>query len=266
VLSRPDGDPATPLTVCPGEHRFGSPEDGYSVVWWSPEPDVLALGAETPFGLRRDDLIVKEVPAAVLTSYRKAYESWRASRDAAIDAGSIPSLLVKTATDWASEEPHFSHVDVIAVDGSESGPSGARYGTLVHGSLAAVPLDASPAIISKVVDTQARIVGATKAEVDAAVSSIRRVLAHDLLSAARLAERNHLCFREMPVTLLVNEILVEGVVDFAFDDGEGFTVIDFKTDRAEGELLEAYRRQVSFYARAIATATGRPGRGILMKI
>ena len=47
VLKRPDGDPATMRTVCPGEHRFGS-GDHVSVVWWSPEPSVLKLDAETP--------------------------------------------------------------------------------------------------------------------------------------------------------------------------------------------------------------------------
>src|SRR5205823_3122962 len=46
VLERPDGDPATMRTVCPGEHRFGSGDQAYSVVWWSPEPSVLNLDAE----------------------------------------------------------------------------------------------------------------------------------------------------------------------------------------------------------------------------
>ena len=57
VLERPDGDPATMRTVCPGEHRFGGGEQAYSVVWWSPERGVLNLDAEAPLGLRRDDLI-----------------------------------------------------------------------------------------------------------------------------------------------------------------------------------------------------------------
>ena len=43
---RPDGDPFTSLTVCPGQHQFGAAGTAYSVAWWSPEPDVLSLGAE----------------------------------------------------------------------------------------------------------------------------------------------------------------------------------------------------------------------------
>ena len=38
--------------------------------------------------------------------------------------------------------------------------------------------------------------------------------------------------------------------------GQGFMVVDFKTDRAEGELQASYARQVQLYAEAIAQATG----------
>jgi len=43
-------------------------------------------------------------------------------------------------------------------------------------------------------------------------------------------------------------------------------VIDFKTDRELEGAMETYRRQVQIYAHAIALATGRPARGVLMKI
>ena len=37
VLERPDGDPASISTVCPGEHRLGAAGDEVSVVWWAPD-------------------------------------------------------------------------------------------------------------------------------------------------------------------------------------------------------------------------------------
>jgi ATP-dependent exoDNAse (exonuclease V) beta subunit len=43
--------------------------------------------------------------------------------------------------------------------------------------------------------------------------------------------------------------------------------VDYKTDRemaAAGE--ERYKRQVAFYARAIAEATGTPARGVLVRV
>src|SRR6185436_14807867 len=55
VLNRPDGDPASPRTVAPGTFSFDA---GYAVTWW--DPHALRLGAESTFGLRRDDLIVKD--------------------------------------------------------------------------------------------------------------------------------------------------------------------------------------------------------------
>ena len=60
--------------------------------------------------------------------------------------------------------------------------------------------------------------------------------------------------------------LVEGFVDLAFEVGGQMVVVDFKTDRELEGALETYRRQVQIYAHAIAAATGRTTRGVLMKI
>ncbi len=60
--------------------------------------------------------------------------------------------------------------------------------------------------------------------------------------------------------------LVEGVIDLAFEDESGWTVVDFKTDRELAGALDRYRRQVGLYVEAIRKATGREGRGILMRI
>ena len=79
VLHRPDGDPASFLTVCPGEHRIAAADapssESLSVVWWA--PDALALGVQASLGLRRDDLIVKDVPAQVLRQQLDTYEAWK---------------------------------------------------------------------------------------------------------------------------------------------------------------------------------------------
>jgi ATP-dependent exoDNAse (exonuclease V) beta subunit len=56
------------------------------------------------------------------------------------------------------------------------------------------------------------------------------------------------------------------VVDAAFEDEQGWTVIDFKTDAELSDRLAEYRRQVGLYVRAIGEATGRPCRGILLRV
>jgi len=95
---------------------------------------------------------------------------------------------------------------------------------------------------------------------------VRAVLSHELLAAARSADERDALFRETPTTIVMDGQLLEGNVDLAFDTAEGFTVIDFKTDRAEGELQAAYRRQVQLYADAISQATGRPAKAVLMSV
>ena len=60
--------------------------------------------------------------------------------------------------------------------------------------------------------------------------------------------------------------LIEGFVDLAYADEEGFVVVDFKTDRELEGALDRYQRQVSIYAAAIAAATGRSARAVLMRV
>jgi ATP-dependent helicase/nuclease subunit A len=60
VRKRPDDEPSTPTTVCPGQHLLARNGDGYPVVWW--DPFVLDLDVEPPIGLRRETLIMKDVP------------------------------------------------------------------------------------------------------------------------------------------------------------------------------------------------------------
>jgi len=43
-------------------------------------------------------------------------------------------------------------------------------------------------------------------------------------------------------------------------------VVDFKTDRELDGALDRYQRQVRIYAAAVAAATGRPTRAVLMRV
>ena len=60
--------------------------------------------------------------------------------------------------------------------------------------------------------------------------------------------------------------LVEGVVDLAFLERDVWTVVDFKTDQEIAKALDVYRRQVALYAEAIAAATGKPARAMLLRV
>jgi ATP-dependent helicase/nuclease subunit A len=279
VLMRPDGDPASRLTVCPGQHEFTASGDPYSLVWWSPEPALLSLGAQAPFGLRRDDLIVKDVAPAVLRRGLETYQSWKSGRDDAIAAARQASIDVMTATVAATDERlapigHDIEVATEIVGGSrgESAvsqrPGGQRFGSLVHAMIADMPLDAPDGrTIARLASAHGRVLGADAAEIGAAEEIVRGVLTHPVLQAAARANRDGRCYREMPVTWRTDTgAIVEGVVDLAYGDDSGFVVVDFKTDRELDGALDRYQRQVRIYAAAVAAATRRPTRGVLMRV
>jgi ATP-dependent exoDNAse (exonuclease V) beta subunit len=73
--------------------------------------------------------------------------------------------------------------------------------------------------------------------------------------------------RESPVAVTLEDgTLVEGVVDLAFAEEEGWQVIDFKTDAELDVHRAAHEAQLAVYVRAIAQATGRPTRGVLLSV
>jgi ATP-dependent exoDNAse (exonuclease V) beta subunit len=266
VLKRPDDGVALPQTVSPGAHRM--PGDApFEVVWW--DPATLQLGAEPPFGLRRQELIAKDVEPEIVADGQRRYIAWRIARDRAVADARRPSLLVRTVTQWSATRPadeRHPAVDVITLPDADGRPAGRRYGTLVHAALATVPLDGTGDVIARVVATEGRIVGATDAEIESARGVVTAVLQHPLLDAARDAARAGQLFRETPVTVVREDELIEGVVDIAFETPDGFLVLDFKTDRAAGEAHANYARQVALYAEAIGQATGKPARAVLMNV
>ena len=268
VLKRPENDPAQAATVAPGLHA--------GVVWW--DPRALSLHAETSLGLRRDDLIVKDVDMFTVDQKMADYERWRASRDAALEQGSSASLVIRTVTELAhapdlttepTERP-ARPIEVLDLPRPAGRPSGPRFGTLVHGVLSFVALDADADAIRALAASQARILGATTGEIDAAVQSVAAVLAHPLLDRARAAAKHDRLRRELPIVASSDGGLVEGTIDLFIDDDEGL-VIDFKTDRdldAPGAELDfgQYERQVAFYCDALGRLRGTPPRGVLMRI
>jgi ATP-dependent exoDNAse (exonuclease V) beta subunit len=137
----------------------------------------------------------------------------------------------------------------------------------VHLALASIDLNAGEAALARTVHAHGRAIGAATDEVAAATGVVRRVLEHPLLreAAASLEIR-----REVPVVLDLASLgggatgLGEGVVDLAFRNAEGWTVVDFKTDAELSRREATYRRQVGLYAAAVAGATRGPVRSFLL--
>lgn len=277
VLFRPDFEPARATTVAPGLHgiepepQAGRPPAVHDVVWW--DPHVLQLRAETSFGLRRDDLIVKDGDMFAVEDRLAGYEAWSAERARVLTSSAAPSIRVQTATVWAADAARLGIDEVIAeaaeisiemLQAPADRPRGPRFGTLVHAVLATVPLDATPDLVRRVAGTHARILLATADEVAAAAHTVSAVLAHDLMSRARAAGRVR---RETPVSWLQKDgSLTEGVLDLAFVEAGGTTVVDFKTDHELAAGESRYRAQLQQYVNAVRAATGQPAHGVLFKV
>jgi ATP-dependent helicase/nuclease subunit A len=60
--------------------------------------------------------------------------------------------------------------------------------------------------------------------------------------------------------------MLEGVLDLAFEEDDGWTVVDFKTQAEMAGALGRYRRQVAAYASVVARVTGRPVQALLMQL
>jgi ATP-dependent helicase/nuclease subunit A len=290
VLVRPGGS-AERSTVCPGLHvrklnssdpffdppprRAGEEKRGgdseFSVVWW--DPRALKLGAEAPLGIRRPELIVKDVAPDIVESGFTAYNSWRERRQQAVAAGGQSSIAVRTVTQSAktaaeaSPDLKLPPVEIVELPRAASRPSGRRFGALVHAVLASVPLDGDLSVIQSLATIHGRILGAPGEEIDAASEVARAALAHPLFDDARKAARQGRCRREAPIAWRdANGALIEGVVDLAFEHAAGWTVIDFKTDEEFGGNELAYRRQVGMYATAIQAANGARVSAALMRL
>jgi ATP-dependent helicase/nuclease subunit A len=169
------------------------------------------------------------------------------------------------------DQKALSAVELIEAPGAArraKRPRGARFGTLIHALLATVDL-ADPESIPSHAEVQARLLGATEKERDAAVQAVTAALEHPLFrrAVAASAAAPSSCRRETPLLVKLEDgTLLECVADLAVLDENGWTVVDFKTDAEPGPRLDRYRYQVALYARGIEEATGVKARAVLMKL
>jgi ATP-dependent exoDNAse (exonuclease V) beta subunit len=275
VAMRPNDEPAGPSTVCPGHYMFAS--GGYSVVWWEPgSGGGLTLDEKPRYGLRREELIVKDVARNVVADGRSRYDRWKLTRDDARESGATPSVRVQTVREWAADQSVARElavdprsIAVIDVGRDETARSrGPAFGALVHAVLAQAPFDASAAELEEIAAVEARVLGLAPSDASSAAEVVGRAFAHDLIRRARRAAERGACRRETPVTVtLPDGVLVEGIVDLAFEQDGTWWVVDYKTDRdlaQDGE--EQYRTQIALYAAAIAAATGGQVTGCLLRV
>lgn len=245
VLERPPELFSTnDLSVKPGLHG--------DVVWW--DPAILDLDAAPHYGLRHSEILAADGPG--VSKGAADYDQWRKRRDAAIAAGTAPSVRIFLPAGTAEPPPEAAEVEVIRLERPPDRPGGRRVGSLVHEGLRSMSTDGLSVI--------ARTLGATDDEVAAAEAIVAGALDHPLLVRARQSAR---VLREEPLTLpLANGEMLDGVIDLAFLEEERWTVVDFKTDADLDKHLKRYMAQVQWYAYALSRITGLPARPVLLSL
>jgi ATP-dependent helicase/nuclease subunit A len=205
VLDRgPEGVPPTIGSVRPGLHR--PLRDGPNVVWW--DPSGLTLEVEERAPLRHQRILEVEAAETAANESEQDYAAWKRARTDLLIRASQPSISVQTVTALARlEAPQQEARPPVRVEmierGDSEGPSGRRFGALVHAMLASVDLDSDADEIRASAAVNGRLVGATEEEVIAAVASVHATL--DDLNAA---------------TAVLLDILNENGVPIANDAGQ----------------------------------------------
>lgn len=153
----------------------------------------------------------------------------------------------------------------------------AERGTAMHTVLQQLPFGMEPdeGLIQEFID---RLIGRellTEVEAEAIDASlIQSFLTSEIGQKLRAHGPAHI-YREQVFTLAIparkaypgewksageETVLVQGVIDCLIDDGDGWIVLDYKTDRTEGLddslLLARYEEQLAYYARAVTEITG----------
>ena len=296
---RPDNDPATPTTVCPGEHVCATATG--RLLGRLVGPACASISASKPaFGIRREvadherrargqssprAFATTSVAHAARSSDRQGLDARRCRcgrppngrRVDAIGAArcrllprlmSLSPLLQRGLFDEppAPAPPQDTPQDAVTIVDARGAnrPGGPRFGELVHAVLASAPLDADRAASTRL----RRSTGDPASPADEIGGGGQPSSAcwrTSSSSRARAADAG----RVPPGNPGYLYALPDGTWSkassiLAFEEPAGWTVVDYKTDReiaAAGE--ERYRRQVALYAAAIAQATGRQAAGVL---
>ena len=261
--SGPPSAPSAPRASRPGGTRF----DGYDVVWWDP----AALAPRRPAAVRHP-------PAGAARQGRRAGADRRPACSASTTGSGrattrspparAPSLHRRAPPPRAppSSPTPARGVELIelprAAGTRRPGRASARSSTPCSPRCRSTPR-------APTIDARRRRAGAhaRRRRRRGRRRGRRRRGGARPSAAARAPRPRPRCRRETPLTLRADDgTLVEGVVDLAFRDGDGWMVVDFKTDQELAGRADVYRRQVALYARAIALATGQPARGVLLRV
>jgi ATP-dependent helicase/nuclease subunit A len=237
----------------PAVPEFGKSHNGWLMVDGQEAP--RAVNAPAPVRLRLPDGTTPEGDAAAA-----ARRAWVLGREAAIASAGTPDL-VRTPSSLVDHRALIS----LRRRGAalESEPGGQKLGALVHAVLAALPAN-RPDLVDEFVRY-----GADQRRLDEsvrrrAVELVRAALANQSVRTALSGPH----WREAPFAKVGPGGVVEGAVDVVADEGDGVTVLDFKTDavtnQQQAELENVYSAQIKEYLDVVRSVGSKGANGELI--
>ncbi len=156
----------------------------------------------------------------------------------------------------------------------EKGLTPAQRGTALHLAMQYLPLDTDSSLeaVADQLDRLTRAGFLTKLQRQAVEPERLAAFLNSALGRA-MAAAGPKCRREFKFSVLASaldyfpqgrgeEVLLQGVVDAWFEEGDRITVVDFKSDRiapgSERTRAEEYRLQLAAYSQALSAILGRP--------
>lgn len=143
----------------------------------------------------------------------------------------------------------------------------AERGTLTHRALSLMPLDALraaddiPTVIREALAAMQKRGLFTEEELH--IISVGAISGYFTSEIGRRMLQSGNVRREWAFNLRLTgkqALLLQGVIDCAFEENGAWVLVDYKTDRVDDEqtLVNRYAEQLAWYARALAEITGKP--------
>ena len=207
--------------------------------------------------VQTDILPLKTSVSALVKKQADALPLSDAEEDAetkhAVDANGTPLLLSELP-----RRPAFME---------EKRMTAAERGTLTHRALSLMPLDALraaddiPSVIREALEMMQKRGLFTEEELH--IISVSAISGYFTSKIGRRMLQSGNVRREWAFNLRLTgqqALLLQGVIDCAFEENGAWVLVDYKTDRVDDEqtLVNRYAEQLAWYARALAEITGKP--------
>ena len=169
---------------------------------------------------------------------------------------------ITTATEQVKIQEEVERDDEWVVSPVTKG-EGAIFGKLVHRLFERLDWS-QPDLLEDLAQIEGKGIGASGKMMKKAMEMVREALKSQLLQRCIKSGRYQ---KEVPFSFKSNGTIFEGVMDVVFKEGDGLTVLDFKTDLVEkndlNSKIEHYKPQAKVYSDAIRTIFGKPPKEVV---